>query len=382
VKQGAILPPSTIAVVSIDICILGAGVVGKTLALLLARQRIRVALVMPAPSTVPKAADIRSFALNAASRELLSDLRVWPPEACPVQHMKIFGDRAGQVSFDASPDPLAWIVDAGALEGMLTTALSFASEVSLLTAAPQAALNVICEGRASSTRQAAGVQFEQFAYEQCAVAAHISCEQAHQSTAWQWMQAGEVCALLPRGSSQSGNSVSLVWSVSHTRAQELQAMPHSDFTQALEAATHHQLGRLELTSERAIWPLVLAQAVQWCGSASGTSWVLAGDAAHAVHPLAGQGLNLGLQDARELAQVLAGKPYFRSFGDMRLLRQYERARKGDAALLRLATDGLHHLFSSQDTRLQSLRQWGMQGFDTLAPLKALVMRQASGAGLS
>jgi 2-polyprenyl-6-methoxyphenol hydroxylase-like FAD-dependent oxidoreductase len=367
---------------SIDVCISGAGMVGKTLALLLARQRVRVGLVMPDSSVAPRAADIRSFALNAASRELLSDLRVWPSEASPVQHMKIFGDGAGQVSFDASPDPLAWIVDASALESMLTTALSFASEVSILATAPQAALTVICEGRASSTRQAVGLQFEQFAYDQCAVAAHIHCEQMHQATAWQWMQAGEICALLPRGVSQSGNSVSLVWSVSHTRAQELQAMPPVAFTQALEAATHQQLGRLELASERVIWPLVLAQAAQWCGSAQGgTSWVLAGDAAHAVHPLAGQGLNLGLQDARELAQVLAGKPYFRSYGDMRLLRQYERARKGDAAVLRLATDGLHHLFSSQDTRLQSLRQWGMQGFDTLAPLKALVMRQASGVGL-
>lgn len=354
---------------------------GKTLALLLARQRISVGLVtVPAQQVASKPKDIRSFALNAASRQLLSDLRVWPHEASPVQQMKIFGDDVAKVDFVASPEPLAWIVDAGALDAMLSTALSFAPEVHTLACAEQASLSVISEGRLSTTREATGLQFEQFSYGQCAVAAHINCEQAHQSTAWQWMQGSEVCALLPRGESQSGNSVSLVWSVPQAKAHELQAMSNSAFTKALESATHQHLGGMELASERAIWPLVVAQAPQWCGSKDNASWVLAGDAAHAVHPLAGQGLNLGLQDAKELAVVLSAKPYFRSYGDMRLLRQYERARKGDAALLRLATDGLHHLFASQDSRVQSLRHFGMQSFDALAPLKALVMRQASGTG--
>ncbi len=363
---------------TIDICILGAGVVGKALALLLARQRVRVGLVMPVQQVVAKPPDIRSFALNAASRQLLMELRAWPDQASPVEHMKIFGDGAGRVSFSAQTDPLAWIVDASALETMLSTALSFAPEVSLLTAPQPAALHVICEGRGSSTRQATGAHFEQFSYDQTAVAAHIITDLPHQSTAWQWMQAGQVCAFLPRASSHNGNSVALVWSVPHSKAQALQSMNDTEFAQQLEEATQRQLGGLKLASERAAWPLVLAQAPHWCGNAQGQAWALAGDAAHAVHPLAGQGLNLGLQDARELAAVMVGKPYFRSFGDTRLLRQYERARKGDAALLRMATDGLHHLFATPDSRMHSLRNWGMQGFDAMAPLKALVMQQASG----
>jgi 2-polyprenyl-6-methoxyphenol hydroxylase-like FAD-dependent oxidoreductase len=138
---------------------------------------------------------------------------------------------------------------------------------------------------------------------------------------------------------------------------------------------------MRLTSQRAAWPLHLAQASRWVGTGLGAqdgAWALAGDAAHAVHPLAGQGLNLGLGDAAELAQVLAGKEYFRSYGDMRLLRRYERARKGDAAALRVATDGLQRLFALDDERARSLRNWGMRSFEALSPLKSAVMRRAMG----
>jgi 2-polyprenyl-6-methoxyphenol hydroxylase-like FAD-dependent oxidoreductase len=370
--------------VKTDICIRGAGVVGQVLTLLLARARIRSCML--APETAARL-DLRSFALSAASRQVLMDLRVWPELAMPVQHMNVFGDTTGHVCFDAQAQPLAWIVDAAALQERLESAISFAPEITRVTdsaALPQADLTVICEGRLSQAREATGIEFEQFAYAQSAIAAHVLCEKPHQATAWQWMRGGEICALLPRGTTESaessttGNSAALVWSVSQERAQELLGLNHTDFVQALEQATQGALGSLQLTSERASWPLVLAQANQWSGTAPWGAWVLAGDAAHAVHPLAGQGLNLGLGDAVALAQAMAGKPYFRSFGDAKLLRSYERARKGDAAMLRLATDGLQRMFSAQDARLQSLRNWGMQSVDAATPLKAWLMRQASG----
>jgi ubiquinone biosynthesis UbiH/UbiF/VisC/COQ6 family hydroxylase len=362
-----------------DICIRGAGFVGQVLALMLARARIGVTLQAAKPVSA-KSSDIRSFALNAASRQMLMDLRVWPQEATPVRHMKVWGDSQGHIAFDAQAEPLAWIVDAAALQERLSQAMSFASEVKLISdpAAPEAALTVICEGRVSQTRETTGAAFEQFAYEQSAIAAHIVCEKPHENTAWQWMDESQVCALLPRGESAPGNSVALVWSVSQDRAQALQAIEASDFVQTLQEATQEKLGSLQLSSERASWPLVLAQAQQWCGQADWGAWVLAGDAAHAVHPLAGQGLNLGLGDAAELAKVLADKPYFRGYGDMKLLRAYERARKADAAMLRLATDGLQRSFSHPDARVQSLRNWGMKSLDAAAPLKAWLMRQASG----
>ena len=118
----------------------------------------------------------------------------------------------------------------------------------------------------------------------------------------------------------------------------------------------------------------MAKASRWCGP----GWALAGDAAHTVHPLAGQGLNLGLADVRELARVLRERDYWRSLGDERLLRRYERARKAQIAPLQLATDGLQQLFAHNAPGLGWLRQWGLRGFDRLAPLKHWAARQAAG----
>jgi 2-polyprenyl-6-methoxyphenol hydroxylase-like FAD-dependent oxidoreductase len=365
-----------------EICIRGAGIVGKVLALLLARARISVGLVMPEPNVQAKQ-DIRSYALNAASRHLLQSLRVWPEQATAVQHMRVIGDsqsgKAAQVQFDA-PDTgaLAWIVDAEILEHQLSAAMSFSPDMTLIHQPVEAQLTVICEGKYSSARATTGAAIEQFAYGQSALAAHITCELPHQATAWQWMQNGEICALLPRGDSAPGNSMALVWSVSHDRALSLLNLPADAFGTELRAVTSNRLGAMQLNSKRALWPLSVAQADQWCGHAEWGSWVLAGDAAHAIHPLAGQGLNLGLQDARALADLLMTKPYFRAFSDSRLLRRYERARKVDAALLRAATDGLQQLFATQDSRIQALRNWGMSSFDAAAPLKRWVMQQASG----
>jgi 2-polyprenyl-6-methoxyphenol hydroxylase-like FAD-dependent oxidoreductase len=374
-----IVPPSTITGVKTDLCIRGAGVVGQVLALLLARLRIRVTLQAHKPLS-SNTTDIRSFALNSASRQMLVDLRVWPHDATPVQHMKVWGDQSGHIAFDAQSQPLAWIVDAAVLQERLSQAIAFASEVTVLSepTAAIADLTVICEGRASQTRQETGAMFEQFAYEQTAVAAHIVSEKPHENTAWQWMDASQVCALLPRGQSQAGNSAALVWSVSRERAVDIQATSAQEMAAVLHQATRNQLGALQFASQCATWPLVVAQAQQWCGQAPWGAWVLAGDAAHAVHPLAGQGLNLGLGDAAKLASILADKPYFRGYADMKLLRAYERARKAEAAVLRLATDGLQQTFSHSDARLQAVRQWGMRSLDASSPLKEWLMRQASG----
>jgi 2-polyprenyl-6-methoxyphenol hydroxylase-like FAD-dependent oxidoreductase len=393
---------------AIDICIRGAGVVGMTLALLLARARIRVGLVRNPSVKESAQPDIRAFALNTASQAILTSLRAWPEQVCAVQHMRVQGDgldslkdaaAAGVVQFDAAAmgtEALAWIVDASALEQRLQAAVSFAPEITWLDAPEPAQLTVICEGRQSASREATGLAFEQTPYHQTAIAALINTELPHQATAWQWMQggaqSGEVCALLPRKEvldAAPGNSVALVWSVDNAHAEELLALDDAQFCAQLQQACGSALGIMRLTSHRAAWPLQVAQASRWVGiglhqGAEGladmpqAAWALAGDAAHAVHPLAGQGLNLGLGDAAELAQILSNKEYFRSFGDMRLLRRYERARKGDAAALRIATDGLQRLFASGDPRVRALRNWGMRGFDAIRPLKTRVMRQAMG----
>jgi len=379
-----------------DVCIRGAGVVGSTLALLLARERLRVGLLSQPAPTLPNppsgdTSDVRAYALNAASRDLLMSLRAWPePEfATPVAAMEIHGDGAGVLRFSAEAQgvpALAWIVDLPALQARLSDALRFQPLVEALTVERPAPLTAVCEGRASATREAFGVSFDTTPYPQRAIAARLRCAKPHGGVARQWFLADGVLALLPLGGA-AGDTVAMVWSAETPRATELLALdPQAFAAQALEA-TGGAVGALELVSPRADWPLQFARANRWCGPMPGTaanpsraaSWVLAGDAAHTVHPLAGQGLNLGLADAAELASVLQGRDYWRGTGDLRLLRRYERSRKAGLWPMGLATDGLQQLFSLPGRPWQTLRNWGLSGFDASGPLKSWLARQAMGS---
>ncbi len=375
--RGEIVPRSYNAAMAapLDVCIRGAGIAGRTLALLLARDRLRVGLVQ---APVPGPADVRAYAMNAASRELLESLRAWPgeTEATPVMRMEVHGDEGGLVRFDAHEQgmpALAWIAGATALEEGLAQAIHYQPQIELLSEPRPAALTVVCEGKASATRAELGVQYEVRHYPQHAIAARLMAERPHGQVARQWFTDGEILALLPLGGPE-GNSAALVWSVRQERAGELLALPTEEFEARLTEASHGELGALRLSSDRVRWPLVLAKADHWCGP----GWVLAGDAAHAVHPLAGQGLNLGLADVQELAKVLQAREYWRPLGDMKLLRRYERARKAQVAAMQLATDSLQLLFE-QDARAWSLaRNWGMRGFEHSGPVKRWTARQAAG----
>lgn len=370
-----------------DICIRGAGIVGKTLALLLARERLKVALVpAPAPSSTA-AADVRAYALNTASRQLLESLRSWPDaeHATAVRQMQVQGDQGGAVVFDAEPqgvDALAWIVDVPALEARLAEAVRFQPQVEVMDAPVAAPLTVVCEGRASSTRAEFGARFDITPYAQHAIATRVRCEHPHGQVARQWFLPDDILAFLPLGG-PAGNSVAVVWSVQREQVTSLMALPPEAFTQALQTASQQALGTLTLCADRATWPLQLAKADRWCGSTpaagvSPRSWVLTGDAAHNVHPLAGQGLNLGLADVQALAEVLRTRDYWRSVADQRLLRRYERERKAALLPMGLATDGLQQLFALREAPWQALRNWGMKGFERSGPLKDFVARRAMG----
>lgn len=361
-----------------DVCIRGAGIVGRTLALLLARDRLRVGLVeQPAPPGTGHS-DVRAYALNNAARELLQRLRAWPDEqhATPVAAMDVRGDEGGRVRFAAAAEgvpALAWVVDVPALEARLAEAVRFQPQVELLSTPAPAALTVVCEGRASATREEFGVAFQVMRYPQRAIAARLDCEKPHGSVAHQWFEDGNVLALLPLGGPQ-GNSVALVWSVQEHRTDELLALPAEEFQARLMAACGAELGRMTLASERMAWGLQRANAERWVGP----GWALAGDAAHNVHPLAGQGLNLGLGDAETLARVLHEREYWRGLGDEKLLRRYERARKMDVLAMAWTTDGLQQLFAQTAEPWAWLRNWGMRGFDRSGPVKRWVVRQAMG----
>lgn len=369
-----------------DVCIRGAGVVGRTLALLLARERMRVALVAPPAGTQPAAADVRAYALNAASRALLESVRGWPDaqHATAVLQMQVQADQDGMVRFDAAQqgcDALTWIVDVPALEARLADAVRFQPLVEQVTEPVAAPLTVVCEGRASSTRVEFGVEFDVTPYAQDAIATRLACERPHGQVARQWFAPdGSILAFLPLDGAQ-GNSVAVVWSVPQEQAAHWLQAGEEDFTQRLREISRNNLGALRQTAPRASWPLQQARARHWCGALpgrGGMSWALAGDAAHNVLPLAGQGLNLGLGDARTLARVLHERAAWRGVGDLRVLRSYERERKAALLPMGMAMDGLQQLFTRREGALAALRNWGMKGFEHSGPLKAWVARRAMG----
>ncbi len=377
-----------------DICIRGAGIVGRTLALLLARERWRVALVEP-PQANP-APDVRAYSLNAQAKALLEDLRCWPeaPAVTPVHAMEVHGDADGELRFEAGAQQVAelnWMVDVPALEARLAAAVDFQPQIERVHAPVAAPLTVVCEGRASQTRAELGVAFEVTPYEQHALAARLRCELPHGGVAQQWFRFGpvpgldqpqaEVLALLPLGG-EGGHEVALVWSVHAARAQALAQLAPEAFAHELASACGLALGRMEATSARAVWPLQLARAARWVGAmpgAQGQSFALAGDAAHAMHPLAGQGLNVGLADVAELVRVLRAKEYWRPLHELKLLRRYERARQADVQAMGLVTDGLQRLFAQPGPLWRQARNWGLRGFDRCSPLKHWMSRQAMGA---
>ena len=264
----------------IDVCVRGAGIVGTSLALALARQGLRV--LLQAPPSPPMASDVRAYALNRASTELLMELKVWdalPDDAVTAVHdMHIEGDAHRSTlrfsSWAQGVDALAWIVDAGALQHALDHAVRFAPHVQRSETPVDAPLMALCEGKASAARDRLGVRFTPQHYGQRAIAARLVSDRPHAGVARQWFRSPDVLAL-----------------------------DAAAFEAALAQATGGAAGSLALGSDRAAWPLMLAQADPVCGP----GWVLLGDCAHVVHPLAGQGLNLGLADVAALARVLRGR---------------------------------------------------------------------------
>ncbi|MGL6110307.1 MAG: FAD-dependent monooxygenase [Rubrivivax sp.] len=362
----------------VDVCVRGAGAVGSCLALALSRQGLSVALQDHAASAaVAGRADVRAYALNAASVELLRELKVWdalPDDArCAVHDMHVQGDAAGSVlefsAWSQGVEALAWIVDATELQRALASALSFAPHVQRAGEGPvDAALLALAEGKSSTTRERLGVAMPVMPYAQRAVAARLQSDVAHAGVARQWFRSPDVLALLPFDRPEPQHGYALVWSVPDARADALMALDDAAFEQALADATAGAAGTLRLCSERAAWPLTLARAEQVCGP----GWVLLGDAAHVVHPLAGQGLNLGLGDVRALAQVIAEREPWRELGDERLLQRYARRRAVPTLAMGQLTDGLLQLFASDTPMLRELRNRGLSLVNGMPPLKRLL----------
>jgi ubiquinone biosynthesis UbiH/UbiF/VisC/COQ6 family hydroxylase len=391
----------------------GAGVVGRCLALALARQGLPVVLSAPTRDAArPAATDVRAYALNAASVQLLRALRVWDAlplgAATAVYDMRVHGDGFGAAarapavvefsSWQQGVQALAHIVDVAALERALDAAVGFAPHIERLTAdqaearfAHQpSALMALCEGKASQLRQALGVEFQSKSLGQHAIAARLSASLPHRGVAWQWFGEPDVLALLPMdavGKAGQSGGYALVWSVPSEKAQELMALEAPAFEAQLQAALRLAapsagaalgadpgVGELRLCSERSSWPLFHAQAERWCGP----GWALLGDAAHVVHPLAGQGLNLGLADVQALSEVIAQREPWRPLGDEKLLRRYVRQRLAPTWAMGQVTDGLLDLFSHPAPWARELRNQGLALVNATSPIKRWLTRRALG----
>jgi len=391
-----------------EIAIVGGAVVGAAAARALGcgPRGARVALISQEPRPAmpdPAAADFdaRVYAISPANAGFLAQLGAWSaiPEArvTPVRSMRVYGDDGESlIEFDAyrsGCSELAWIVEDRWLQESLWRRLESQDGLSFFHSASVQALEIAlthagvlledgreltaklvvgADGARSFVREQAGIASEEQAYAQTAVVANFRCSRPHRNAAFQWFQGGRqggaVLALLPL----PGNHVSMVWSAGNAAAARLLTLDAGALAAEVTNATHRVVGELALTTPQRGFPLQRLAARRLVAPRV----ALAGDAAHVIHPLAGQGANLGLQDARLLAVTVCGREPGRDPGDQRLLRRYERSRAEDILTMRAAVHGLFRLFDARGAAVSRLRNAGLNLADRMPVLKNLLMRHA------
>lgn len=385
-----------------DILVCGGGIAGLAMALGLARKGFDTTLLGPAPPRPTLGVDDyhpRVYAISVASRRLLETLGVWQMmdtrRITPVETMEVHGDTGGVVTlhaWQATQPTLAWIIEAGEMERVLQQAIQvyglrwwqekftqLEGRVAVTDSGRKLPFDLLvgADGAKSPVRRSAGIFHESRPYGDCGVVAHLDAELPHQNVAVQWFTGDSILALLPMPDTAAGPQVSMVWSLRERVASELMAMEptaRADFLETrLAAATGGRLGRLRLRSTPFSFPLFLERSGM---VAPGIA--LVSDAAHRVHPLAGQGLNLGLGDVQELLSILAAKESYRGAGDDRVLNRYRRARMQPLLAMSLATDGLHRLFAAPGAPAAAVRNLGMQAVDRLPMVKRFLIGGAAG----
>jgi len=385
-----------------DVAVVGGGLVGAALVRALPGASValvaqeRRALAAPAPEF-----DSRIYAISPGNASFLADIGAWEamPAArvTPVHAMRVHGDDGESlVEFDAveaGVEALAWIVEDGLLQDALWGGLERQRGLELFAPAECAHLELgrgqalleLADGRAlhaslvvgadgarSAVRAQAGIAAEERAYGQTAVVANFACARPHRNVALQWFQGaargGAVLALLPL----PGEHVSMVWSTADAEARRLLALQPAALARELGQASHDTLGELALVTPARGFALRRVTARRLVAPRV----ALIGDAGHVLHPLAGQGANLGFQDARELARVLGAREPFRDPGELRLLRRFERARAEAILAMRATVHGLFLLFDAKGGLASRVRNAGLNLTDRVPVIKNMLMRFA------
>lgn len=389
------------------VAVIGAGLVGASTALALERAGLNVALVEPrAPETSGETLDTRDktddarwdtriYAISPGSEAFLDRIGAWKnldtSRMQTVFRMDVHGDREGGMvmdAYEAGVPKLASILESGRLQQALWQAVKDTDAITVFCPAEvasvqwgdhhstltlndartiEAELIVGAEGRSSPIRTMAGIESRTEPYGQSGVVANFAVELPHRGTAFQWFRDGDVIAYLPL----PGNRMSLVWSTSTEHAKELVNLPAEALCEQVMEAGQRRLGKLELLTPAAAFPLSLMQVAMPVRSGC----ALVGDAAHGVHPLAGQGVNLGFGDAECLAEVLSGRGGA-SCGDPALLQRHARRRAEPVARMQAVTDGLLRLFRMNHELPASARNLGMNGLNRIGPMKSALIHEA------
>ena len=376
------------------IIVAGAGPVGLAFACACRDTEVTLVDSTPARGAPGDEFDLRIFALSAGTRTFLRDIGAWEHmdtrRIAPVRRMDVFGDQGAKLSFSGrSAAPLAWIVEAGRLAHALEAQVATIPQVTLRHGASavafeasaeaacvhlesgervEADLLVGADGPDSRVRTALELETHAASYSESAIVANFEVEKEHGEVARQWFRADGVLAWLPL----PGQRISIVWSAPEAIAGELAALDGAALERRVRDAGAGILGELRLISKVASFPLRLIRVDRTV--APGVA--LIGDAAHAVHPLAGQGVNLGFQDARVLADELGARSPLERPGDLRVLRRYARTRREDVSAMQFVTDKLDQLFSEPGAGASWLRNTGLRLVDSQSWAKQALATRA------
>jgi ubiquinone biosynthesis UbiH/UbiF/VisC/COQ6 family hydroxylase len=363
------------------ILVAGGGAVGLAFASACENADVHLVESTPEGAKLSDALDLRVYALSPGTRALLRDIGAWdaidPARMAAVKRMQVYGDEGSSLSFAPRPgESLAWIVEGNRMLAALEEAAAARASLTIhrgvsareLSASADHAriestdglvlegnLLVGADGPDSRVRTTFGIAAEEESYDESAVVAHFECEKAHEGIARQWFRRDGVLAWLPL----PGSRVSMVWSAPQAIAEELTAAQPADLAARVRDAGNACLGDLTLISSVAKFALRIIRVADPVKPGV----ALIGDAAHAVHPLAGQGVNLGFQDAQCLARTLAERSPVERPGDLRVLRRYARSRREDVTAMQFVTDGLDHLFAARGPGISALRNFGLRLVD-------------------